>query len=285
MILRTFGWIQNSAKTSSLKSLVKVFVYDSDVNKILRETKLERLIKDRNDKDRFVKYISAEKMDIPYKILKGKGCGGGLRRNAPCSGIAQAALPAQGGKEYSDDWSADCFLRWAVSLGFLSYNRNTDSCVITGAGILFANTRENSSEEKECLGRAYLSYPPAVRVLSLLNEYGHLTKFEIGAKLGFSGEAGFTSVPQNVFVHALCMASPEERKILKSNVEGDSDKYARMICGWLSEIGWVKREAKTVTEKLGMREYTAEIGTSYIIMLEGRRQLKAGYYRAYNTCY
>jgi hypothetical protein len=197
-----------------------------------------------------------------------------MRRNAPCSGIAQAAIPAQGGKEYTDDWSADCFLRWAVSLGFLAYNRDTDSCGITETGILFADTRENSDEEKECLGRAYLSYPPAVRVLSLLNEDGHLTKFEIGAKLGFSGEAGFTSVPQNLFVHALCTATPEERKTIKSNVEGDSDKYARMICSWLSELGWVKRETKTVKENMGTQEYTAEIGTAYIITLEGRRQLK-----------
>jgi hypothetical protein len=111
MIIRTFGWIQNSAKTSSLKSLVKVFVYDSDVNKTLRETKLERLIKDANDKDYFVKLISTEKMDIPYKALKGKGHGAGMRRSAPCSGIAQATIPAQGGKEYTDDWSAERKIR------------------------------------------------------------------------------------------------------------------------------------------------------------------------------
>jgi hypothetical protein len=113
MIIRTFGWIQNAAKTSSLKSLVKVFVYDSDINKTLRETKLERMIKDANDKDYFARLISAEKMNIPYKALKGRGHGDGVRRTAPCSGIAQAAIPVQGGKEYTDDWSADCFLRWA----------------------------------------------------------------------------------------------------------------------------------------------------------------------------
>jgi hypothetical protein len=274
MIIRTFGWIQNSAKTSSLKALVKVFVYDSDVNKTLRETKLARFIADESDRDYFIRLISTEKMHIPYKALKGKGHGDSGRQNAPCSGIAQLAIPAQGGKEYTDDWSADCFVRWAVSLGFLAYNRDTDSCEITESGILFANTREDSSEEKECLGRAYLSYPPAVRVLSLLNEDGHLTKFEIGAKLGFNGEAGFTSIPQNLFVHALCTATPEERKTIKNNVEGDSDKYARMICGWLIHLGWVKRETKTVTEKLGTQEYTAKIGMAYIITLEGRRQLK-----------
>jgi hypothetical protein len=274
MTIRTFGWIQNAAKTSSLKALVKVFVYDSDVNKVLRETKLAQLIADESDRDYFIKIISIEKMTIPYKALKGRGKGSlSTRRDARCSGIAQAAIPAQGGKEYTDDWSADCFLRWAVSLGFLAYNRDTDSCEITEAGGQFANTQENSNEEKECLGRAYLSYPPVIRILSLLEEYGHLTKFEIGARLGFSGEAGFTSVPQNLFVHALCTATPEERNAIKNNVEGDSDKYARMICGWLICLGWVKRETKTVTEKIGNVEYTAEIGTAYIITLEGRRRL------------
>jgi hypothetical protein len=275
MIVRTFGWIQNAAKTNSLKALLKVFVYNSDVNKNLRETKLVALILDKSEQDTFTRLISAEKMSIPYKVLKGRGKGSAFsRREASCSGIAQAAIPAQGGKEYTDDWSADCFLRWAVSLGFLAYRRNSDSCEITEAGIRFANALENSNEEKEILGYAYLSYPPAVRVLSLLNEYGHLTKFEIGAKLGFLGEAGFTSVPQNLFVHALCTATPNEGKTIRSNVEGDSDKYARMICGWLSELSWVKREAKTVTEKICKQEFTAKIGTAYIITLEGRRQLQ-----------
>jgi len=276
MTIRTFGWIQNAAKTNSLKALVKIFVYNSDVNKTLREIKLARLIKNETERNYFIRLISAEKMSIPYKVLKGRGKGSSpTRKDAQCSGIAQAAIPAQGGKEYTDDWSADCFLRWAVSLGFLAYKRDTDSCEITDSGIQFANALENSAEEKEYLGRAYLSYPPVTRILSLLDEYGHLTKFEIGAKLGFSGEAGFTSVPQNLFVHALSTATLEERKTIKSNVEGDSDKYARMICGWISELGWVKRENKIVTEKLGEREYTEKIGTAYIITLEGRRQLRA----------
>ena len=40
----------------------------------------------------------------------------------------------------------------------------------------------------------FLSYPPFVRLLSLLSENECMTKFEIGCQLGFIGEAGFTSV-------------------------------------------------------------------------------------------
>jgi hypothetical protein len=275
MIMRTFGWIQNAAKTNSLKSLIKVFVYDSDINIMLRKTKLKRLIKDDKVRDYFIKLISTKKMNIPYKALKGKGYGGGGRQNAPCSGIAQAAIHAQGAKEYVDDWSADCFLRWAVSLGFLAYNRDTDSCIITESGIMFASTQDDSAEEKECLGQAYLSYPPVIRILSLLDEKEHLSKFELGSQLGFIGEAGFTSIPQNLFIQALCTSDASEANTLKTNMEGDSDKYARMICGWLIALGWVRRESKTVTEKLGAKEYTAKISASYLITLEGRRQLRA----------
>ena len=105
----------------------------------------------------------------------------------------------------------------------------------------------------------------------------HTTAIQIHVKLPKRECAlqtqGFTSVPQNLFVHALKTSKPEERNKIKNNVEGDSDKYARMICGWLSKLGWVKLESKTVTEKLGKQEYTEEIGMSYIITLEGRRQL------------
>ena len=73
MILRTFGWIQNSAKTSSLKSLIKVFILDSDVNKMLRETKLASLIADKAKRDYFIQLISADRIIIPYKMLKGRG--------------------------------------------------------------------------------------------------------------------------------------------------------------------------------------------------------------------
>ena len=74
-----------------------------------------------------------------------------------------------------------------------------------------------------------------------------MTKFEIGSKLGFTDEAGFTSFPQNIWVQAYEESTDEEEKTkLRANTEGSSDKYARMICGWLEGIGWVKKTPKTV---------------------------------------
>ena len=81
--------------------------------------------------------------------------------------------------------------------------------------------------------------------MSLLEQYGHMTKFEIGSRLGFKGEAGFTSIPQNIFVRDYCMEqSPQEKMKILQNAEGSSDKYARMIGKWLCAIGWGSSGAK-----------------------------------------
>jgi len=277
---RTLGWIQNPANADSLKDVVKIFIYNSDVNKKLREIKIPKLISNKEERENFIKMLSEKEMRIPYSALKGKGKSkNGTRENAPCSGIIQATIHGQKKeKEYIDDWSSDGFLRWAISIGFLNYDGETDLCSISESGLEFAKTENMSKEEKECLGKAYLSYPPVVRVLSLLDNFEHFTKFEIGAKLGIIGEAGFTSVPQNIYLQGLGDAkTKEERSKIIQNVEGDSDKYARMICGWLAKIGWVKQEAKTVTGKIGNTKYTETIQSAFIITLLGKTELKKAY--------
>lgn len=157
-------------------------------------------------------------------------------------------------KPYTDDWTADGFIRWAVSLGFLDYNYSNDTCSITPAGISLVNATEEK-EKNAILGQAFLSYPPVCRVLGLLLEGKHLTKFEIGAKLGFTDEAGFTSFPQNIWVQAYEECTDEsEKNTMRSDTEGSSDKYARMICNWLQSIGWVDKRPKIVTENLGYQD-------------------------------
>ena len=277
MNVRTLGWVQNSADTNNLKIVVSLFVFNSDINKYLRETKIPRIIKDEKLQKKFIEYLSNEnEIKIPYSALKGKGKEtGGTRKSAECSGIVQAAIHSQGEKEYIDDWSADCFLRWAISIGFVYYDNETDLCKISESGIKFTGSQCGSKEEREYLENAYLSYPPVVRVLTLLEKNGHLTKFEIGSELGIIGEAGFTSIPQNLFVQGLSDAKTlEEKSDIRNNVEGDSDKYARMICGWLKNIAWVKREPKEVIETLGSTEYRETINSSFIITLEGKTNLK-----------
>ena len=275
--VRTFGWVQEASTISALKDVVSVFIKDSEINKKLREDKIPRLISKEDGRDEFIRLLEQDKIEIPYNYLKGRGYSkarGETRATAPCTGIIQATLKGQR-REYQSDWPADSYLRWAISIGFLNYNREKDTCSISELGEKYVNATSPSSEE-EALTIAFLSNPPVVRVLTLLERYGHLTKFEIGNQLGFVGEAGFTSIPQKLIVQALA-EDPEERNEILNNVEGTSDKYARMICNWLIQLDWVQQVEKEVTEYIGGVEYTGIIPQSYILKLKGRTALKRAF--------
>ncbi|MDE7250469.1 MAG: restriction endonuclease, partial [Lachnospiraceae bacterium] len=276
MAERTFGWVQEAYVISSLKKVVQLFVYDSDVNRELRLVKIPRLIADKYGKDEFIRELSEENISIPYQHLKGKGISGEYtRRNAPCSGIVQAVLPGQR-KGYQSDWPADSFLRWAVSIGFLEYDRKTDRCALSEMGSKYAESEVGSKEEKEILEQAFLSYPPVCRVLALLEDGELHTKFEIGEKLGFIGEAGFTSIPQHMIISGLAelVDNKKERNKLLSDTEGTSDKYARTICSWLKQLGWVRQAKKEVSTTIGGKKYTDKIAQSYQITINGRKVIK-----------
>lgn len=275
MAERTFGWVQEAYVIASLKRVIQLFLYDSNVNKELRFDKIPRLVSDKNGKNEFIAELSKEIINIPYQYLKGKGVPKGFTRsNSPCSGIVQAALPGQR-KEYQSDWPADSFLRWAISIGFLDYNRNTDSCSLSEIGMRYAVSDDESDEEKEILAEAFLSYPPVCRIMLLLENNEPMTKFEIGGQLGFIGEAGFTSVPQRLILQGLSeTADAKERNKLLSDVEGTSDKYARTICSWLKQLGWVIQVKKDVIATIGDREYKDTIAQSYQITLKGLKAVK-----------
>lgn len=287
-VQRTFGWIQNPASTDNLKNVVGIFLKDSDINNNLILKKIPFLIEHNlvADKKIFMDYItllSQKDIEISYNDLKGKG---GDRQTAKCSGIAQAVIEAQKfitidnqkiKKPYCDDWTADGFLRWAISIGFLVYNKDTDKCKISQSGIAFVLAK-TAQESNQILGKAYLSYPPTVRILSLLKENKHMTKFEIGSQLGFIGEAGFTTIPQNLWAASYVNEQdPKLKNKIRSDEEGSSDKYARMICSWLCNIGWVIKVPKQVNEIYGNQKIICEIGQSYMITLQGLNNLNRAY--------
>nr|WP_314460397.1 restriction endonuclease FokI C-terminal domain-containing protein [uncultured Clostridium sp.] len=271
MAERTFGWVQEAYTLENLKNVVSVFVPDSRINRLLKTDKIPRLIQEEERREEFIKELDQEEIRIPYTHLKGKGTPKGYTRsNAPCSGIIQAVLPGQR-KEYQSDWPADSFLRWAVSIGFLDYDRTADECSLSVLGRQYAEAEEGSKEEEEVLKTALLSYPPVCRVLSLLMKEGHMTKFEIGAKLGFIGEAGFTSIPQSMIVEGLAAAEEKEEKTkLLQDTEGTSDKYVRTICSWLISVGWVKKIPKEIPGMYGGGGNTEVIPQSYQLTLKGR---------------
>lgn len=302
---RTFGWIQDSGSFINLKRVVQSIIPNSQLNFRLREELIPQFIPERFRQAEIISAITEENCNaVPYDLLKGTGSKCQLtveenvemfgysveqarqivskrgRGNAACTGIAQLATPAQKklpngqNKPYQGDWQAECFIRWAVSLGFIDYNSETDTCKVSDLGIQFAESNSGSDEEKNLIGEALISYPPACRVLKLLSEQSHLTKFEIGRQLGFIGEAGFTSVSQALYVGGISTATNSDEKTdIRQNFEGSSDKYARMIAGWLCQIGWVAKVEKEVTENYLGTEYTTKIGQSYMITQRGQTNL------------
>jgi hypothetical protein len=104
----------------------------------------------------------------------------------------------------------------------------------------------------------------------LAEENAHLTKFEIGKNLGFIGEGGFGSMPQNTFIRALSQINDaKEKNNMKADWEGASDKYARMIARWLINLGFVEQAPKTVSIVIGGRVYSETIGQAYMITAQG----------------
>lgn len=272
MTERTFGWVQEAYTIPNLKNVVRVFVPNSSINLSLKKNKIPRLIPKEYGAEDMIRFLDADPICVPYVLLKGKGTPKGYTRsNAPCSGIIQAVLKGQR-KEYQSDWPADSFLRWAISIGMLDYDRDNDSCSISELGFMYAMSKDGSDEEYEILTQAFLSYPPVCRILNLLSNGQVMTKFELGSQLGFVGEAGFTSIPQHLILQGLKDAkTPEERNKLLSDTEGTSDKYVRTICAWLKGMDWVIQLPKTVSANINGNEYSDTISQSYQITLKGRK--------------
>ena len=144
-------------------------------------------------------------------------------------------------------------------LYFSSANYYDDTFEITETGLSFSNSEEGI-KRNEILEEAILSYPPAVRILNLLEDGIEKTKFELGQKLGFVGEDGFTSLPQDILIMTLANEEDtKEKNKLRTDTEGSSDKYARMIAKWLTKLDIVKQVTKQVTVQIGANTYTENL--------------------------
>lgn len=290
-VKRTFGWVQNPGDLKKSKKVVGIFKAGSAENLDLVSNKLPLLLTygliSNDDYNDFIAELNKTDIEIDYSKLKGKGSGSRTRKDAICTGIIQAIIEAQQNKTYSDaagnsitikkpytdDWTAEGFLRWAISCGLLEYVKEDDKCKITPLGEELANAPDNSPAETEALTKALLSYPPVIRILSLLEAQDEQTKFDLGSKLGFKGEMGFTSMPQDAYLCDYCEATTAgERTNVRSNEEGDSDKYARGIASWCMQMGWVESNQKDVTETYRRKSYTAKLQT-YSITRKGEKAL------------
>lgn len=270
--IRTFGWVQNPSNFESLKKVVAIFDNTSNTYIELRDRKIKKLVEERDGQKELINALKANPLRIEYCNLVGTSFN--PRSSARCNGIVQATVKGQR-KEFIDDWSSDNFVRWAHALGFIRYNYDTDTFEITELGKKYVESEDESQEESIILEEAMLSYPPVARVLTLLSNGEHLTKYEIGKKLGFAGEAGFTSLPLNILIMTLATTDePKEKNKIKTDWDGSSDKYARMISGWLVKLGLLVQRPKLVTVDFGGEAYTETIGHAYMITDKGLKAVR-----------
>ena len=267
---RTFGWVQDPSDFESLIKVVSIFDNKSETHKELVNERINRLIEEKDGKSRFIKVLYSIPLKIKYADLVGTSFT--PRFSARCNGIVQATVKGQV-RDFISDWPADNFVRWAQALGFIKYNYFDDSFEITEEGLNLTGAK-TIEEKEDILIDSLLSYPPVVRILNLLSDGKVKTKFELGKNLGFIGEDGFTSIPQDVLIMTLATTEDtKERNKLRTDTEGSSDKYARMIAKWLSKLGLLVQVAKEVEISIGGKIYKEKIGQSYMITAKGIQSL------------
>lgn len=266
MATRTFGWVQDPGKIENLRKTVEIFDRGSSTYQELIENRIPTLVQEQDGRNRFLSELSRIPLKLKYIDLVGTAFN--PRSESRCNGILQAAIKGQR-RAFIGDWPADNFLRWAHSLGFIQFDKNTDCFSITEVGLQYVKTKPGTFDEAGILAQAFLSYPPVMRVLNLLADGSHLTKFEIGGQLGFVGEDGFTSLPQNILVRSLCQTEDSKaRSKMLTDWDGTSDKYARMIAGWLKQLGWVTQSEKWAVADLG----TSNTSTLFVKPIQLRLQ-------------
>lgn len=270
MISRTYGWVQNPSDFNKLKLVIQIFDSNSEHYKNLKNNLIPKYIPLANVKTQLLKKLNSNCTEFSYTELVGtsKNINGNpakSRKEAIADGLIQVTILPQSsetsGKMWTDNWTADGYLRWALSLNFIKHNRDTDICEITDLGQNFSSSGFESNEETEIIRKALLSYPPATQVLNILNTANEpVTKFFIGNQLGFRGEKGFTSYDESLMKDWFADGTIDEQKKIKSDIEGTSDKYARMICNWLEKVGYVSKHQTTVQtvngEKSGFQNYS-----------------------------
>jgi hypothetical protein len=278
---RPRGWIQDSGSLENLIKVVELFDDNSLTYNELIKKHIPEKVKDDLRKNQLIESLQHDKIDFNSLV-------GSRTSSNVVDGIIQCLISGQS-RLGIVDWACDNFVRFAYTLDFINYDESIDSYFITDCGLQL--TRAESENEKfNKIKSALKKYPPVIRVLELLYKQfdsqpiePSLTKFEIGKNLGFKGEDGFTTYSQNVFIQALnSTESTNEKSKIKQNWEGSSDKYARMICGWLmhDNIAWVKKSKKTVEIQIGQEDY-AERLLSYQITVEGIQEFRSA--RAYSS--
>lgn len=272
MNIRSFGWIQNPSDFCKLKRVVEILDSSSEQYKLLKENLVEEHLYHFKDiQKNLQEKLNNNREEFTYTELVGRnldvnGKTPKSRKYSVPNALIQISLDSQSsntrGKKFTDEWSSDGFLRWAVTLNFVKYNRLKDTFKITEEGKNFIKAK-NNEEINNTMKDALLKYPPATRILDILDNNPNVTKFFIGNRLGFKDEPGFTSYPEELMVEWIkeSVNDKEDLKI-RNNVEGTADKYARMICGWLIKVGLVNKKSTKYKSSVDNKKITGFVNYS-----------------------
>lgn len=274
--MRPRGWIQDSGSLENLIKVVGIFNRATDIYTDIVQNKIPQKISSDEIKKELLSELQNSNGYLNNPLIKFSALTGSRTPNDIVDGIIQVLIPGQN-RLGIVDWACDNYIRLAYTFDFISYTEKNDSFTITDFGLLLSD-KKTDDEKFEVIKTALKRYPPAVRILELLYEQylnfpenPSLTKFELGKELGFKGEDGFTTYSQEIVVQAIALSnSDKEKNKIRSNWEGSSDKYARMICGWLKheKIKWVESDSKTVTTQFGSDRYSESL-LSYKITMNG----------------
>lgn len=179
-------------------------------------------------------------------------------------------------------WSYDarCRARAICATGMANIDRNIQGYVLTPLGKellkapksdqYFKNERVLCEEEKEIFKKGLLTNPPVIRVLTLLNDARRneqipLSKYDIGAQLGFVGDEGFTHLD------AEYVASTGGKF---NDKEGSADKWARTIISWLVQVNWVNKNDSIELYGQSLPVYTTVQQVDRILQYNARSTVK-----------
>lgn len=177
-------------------------------------------------------------------------------------------------------WDARCRIKALCACGLVELDRDLQGYRLTPLGqelcdspkssVLYRGKRTLCDAEKLIFRRGLLTSPPVIRVLHILNESrkngnGPLSKYDVGSKLGFVGDVGFS--------HFEAEFVARSGKSF-NDAEGDADKWARTILSWLSQVDWVVKAGSVNILGQPLPLYTTAYEVDRVLQYAARSAIK-----------
>lgn len=274
---RTYGLGQDiSQDLTNLVKVASLFVKKSKIHNSLMSEWLDIRVIDKDINFELKEVLSTQIITPSHKQLAG------TRTKKEANSLVQAMFEGQGERLAIVDWAASNYVSVTVAFGLIEFNRNTDTYYITELGEKAVWLLENANKEALDLFLLdrLLEYPYTAWMLRLLGNKPNqeFTKFDFGENFGFIDEAGFSTLPKNIYLDALAETYANDdiqsRKKLKSNYESTGDKYMRWLAGVLVDYGLVNSIRSNDDHIYNGKSYNLYVSLKYKISARGLEALR-----------